>query len=128
MLFLKLDLIKTFDSVCWEYLLKIIEQLGFGQRWRDILELIWSSTSSRIILNGEPGRPIKHGRDLLWGDPLSLMIFILAMDPLHRLLDMATQAGLLHPIGADPIKLRTSMYTNDAALFIRLLPADVANL
>jgi hypothetical protein len=61
-LFLKLDIAKAFDSVRWEYLLEIMEQLGFCQRWRDIMALIWSSTSSRILLNGQAGRPINHGR------------------------------------------------------------------
>lgn len=31
MLFLKLDIAKVLDSVHWEYLLEIMEQLGFGQ-------------------------------------------------------------------------------------------------
>jgi hypothetical protein len=35
------------------------------------------------MLNGQPGVPIKHARGLRQGDPLSLMLFILAMDPLQ---------------------------------------------
>jgi hypothetical protein len=31
MLFIKLDITKTFDNVRWEYLLEVLEQLGFGQ-------------------------------------------------------------------------------------------------
>jgi hypothetical protein len=56
------------------------------------------------------------------------MLFILAMDPLQRLLDITTQEGLLHPIGANSVKLRTNMYADDVVLFIRPIPADVANL
>jgi hypothetical protein len=82
-----------------------MEHLGFGQRWRDLLALIWSSTTSRIMLNGATRKPIKHARDLRQGDPLSPMLFILAMDPLQKPLDIATQQGLLTPIGADPIKM-----------------------
>jgi hypothetical protein len=67
MLFLKLDIAKAFDNVIWEYLLEIMERLGFDQRCRDIMSLIWSTTSSRILLNGEPGRPIKHRRGLRQG-------------------------------------------------------------
>jgi hypothetical protein len=51
MLLLKLDITKAFDSVRWEYLLEDMEQLGFGPRWRDMISLIWSTTSSRIMLN-----------------------------------------------------------------------------
>jgi hypothetical protein len=44
MLFIKLDIAKAFNSVWWKYLLEVIEQLGFGQRWRDIIALLWGST------------------------------------------------------------------------------------
>ena len=33
-LFLKLDIAKAFDTVRWDYLQEVLEQLGFGQRWR----------------------------------------------------------------------------------------------
>jgi hypothetical protein len=56
------------------------------------------------------------------------MLFILAIDPLQKMLDMATTVGLLTPIGADPIKMRTSLYANDAMLFMRPTSSDVANL
>jgi hypothetical protein len=64
MMFIKLAIAKAFNSVRWEYFLELLEQVGFGQRWRDILALLWSTTSSRILLNGEAGSPIKHGRGL----------------------------------------------------------------
>jgi hypothetical protein len=128
MLLLKLDITKAFNSVQWEYLLEVMEQVGFGPTWRDMMALIWSTTTSRILLNGEPGRPIKHARELHQGDPLSSMLFILAMDPLQKLLDMALQEGLLTPIGSNPIKQRTSLYADDAMLFLITIAADVSNL
>ena len=109
MLFMKLDIAKAFDNVSLEYMLEVLERLGFGQRWRDIISLIWSTTSSRILLNGEPRQPIKPRRSLRQGNPLSPMLYILAMDPLQRVLDIATAQGLLQPIGTDPIKLQTSL-------------------
>jgi hypothetical protein len=60
MLFLKLDIAKAFNSVRWEYLLEVMERLRFSPKWRDIMALIWSTTTSRILLNGQPGHPIKH--------------------------------------------------------------------
>jgi len=35
---------------------------------------------------------------------------------------------LLHSIGADPIKLRTSLYADDAAIFVRPVAQDMVNL
>jgi hypothetical protein len=89
-----------------------------------------TNTTSRIMLNGIRGRPLQHIRGLRQGDPLSPMLFILAMDPLQlqRLLDNATEHGLINPIGVDPIKLRTSLYANDVALFVRPTTNDVSNL
>jgi hypothetical protein len=93
------------------------------------MSLIWSTTTSRIMLNGDPGRPIKHYRGLRQGDPLSPMLFILAMDPIQKMLDMATQKGLLTPIGAEPVKMRTSLYAYDTlVLFLRPNTSDMSNL
>ena len=54
-------------------MLEIMTRHGFGQCWRDLISLIWSTTSSHIILNGEPGRPVQHRRGLRQGDPLYSM-------------------------------------------------------
>ncbi|WVZ53491.1 hypothetical protein U9M48_004422 [Paspalum notatum var. saurae] len=56
------------------------------------------------------------------------MLFILAIDQIQRILEKATEQGLLSPIGSDPIRLRTSLYADDAALFLRPTQQDVENL
>jgi hypothetical protein len=55
-LFMKLDISKAFDSVCWAYLLNVMEHLGFGMRWRKWISSLWCTTSSVFLLNGEEGK------------------------------------------------------------------------
>jgi hypothetical protein len=91
------------------------------------MSLLWSTTTSRILLNGEAGQPIKHGRGRHQGNPLSPILFILVIDPLQTILHKATQQGLLHPIGDDTIKIRTSLFADNTALFLRPLAIDVTH-
>jgi mannosylglycoprotein endo-beta-mannosidase len=62
LLFLKLDIAKAFDSLKWGFLLQVLSQMGFGQRWQNMLSLILGSSSSRILLNGSLGQPFYHKR------------------------------------------------------------------
>ena len=81
-LFLKLDIAKAFDTVRWDYLQEVLEQLGFGQRWRKWMTTLLATSTSTVLLNGARGRWFKHRTGVRQGDPLSPMLFILAMEPL----------------------------------------------
>jgi hypothetical protein len=61
-IFIKLDISKAFDTVNWPYLLGILSHLGFGQKWRNWISLLWCTISSSVLLNGEPRKRILHCR------------------------------------------------------------------
>jgi hypothetical protein len=54
------------------------------------------------------------------------MLFILAMEPLHRLLHIAAASGDLTPINSRAATLRASLYADDAAVFLKPVREDVA--
>jgi len=83
---LKIDIAKAFDSVAWNFLLEVLAHLGFGQRWRDWVSNMLPTASTKILLNGRPGRRICHARGLRQGDPLSPMLFVLVMEVLNHLI------------------------------------------
>ena len=79
-------------------------------------------------MNGSPLPPILHGRGLRQGDPLSPLLFILAIDPLNRLLQVATDRGLLTKLNGHVARFRTSMYADDAVIFLKPSVMDATNL
>jgi hypothetical protein len=51
-------------------------------------------------------------------DPLSSMLFLLAIEPLHMLFKAAQAIGVLDKLSHDCEMFRVSLYVDDAALFI----------
>jgi hypothetical protein len=124
----KLDISKAFDSVSWSFLLEVLHRLGFGQRWRDLICLILSTSSSQVLVNAEPGDNIVHRRGLRQGDHLSAMLFILVMDVLNSLIKYATMKELLQPIAIHQARHRVSFYADDAVVFLRPHRTDLRTI
>ena len=124
-LFMKLDIAKAFDTVRWDYLQEVLEQFGFGHRWESWVTTLLATSASSILLNGARGKWFKHRTGLRQGDPLSPMLFILAMEPLHLMLQRATDQGLLLPINNRRAKLRISLFADDAAIFLNPTTEEV---
>jgi hypothetical protein len=57
--------------------------LGFGIKWRDSISSLWATASSTDLLNGHLGKKILHCRGVMQWGPLSPMLFLLAIEPLH---------------------------------------------
>ena len=115
---LKIDISKAFDSVSWTFLLQVLECLGFPLAFRDWVSAMLSSASTKVMVNGRPGRTIYHARGLRQGDPLSPLLFVLVMEVLSSLIREADRRGLLAPLPGGHFGHRLAVYADDVVLFL----------
>jgi hypothetical protein len=111
--------------VSWSFLLEVLQHLGFGLPWCNLVSNLLSTSSTRILVNGEPGEILQNQRGLRQGDPLSPMLFILVMDVLNSLFAKAGNEGLLQPLSRRMAGQRVSLYADDVALFIKPIEEEL---
>jgi hypothetical protein len=119
LIILKLDFEKAFDKVEHKFILEIMRHKGFGSRWIKCMEDIFNSGTSKVLLNGVPGRTFHCKRGVRQGDPLSPLLFVLAADFLQSLLYRAKDDGLINlPIARVGTDFPIVQYADDTLIIM----------
>ena len=77
-----LDFEKAFDRVNHSYLLATLKEFNFPPSFLNMVKVLYSNRRGRIIVNGHLSNPFKIQRGVLQGDPLSPLLFVLALEPM----------------------------------------------
>ena len=118
----KLDIEKAYDHLSWEFLIQVLEKMGFGKRWVSWVKWCISTASFSILVNGSPAGFFQNSRGLRQGDPLSPYLFVIGMEALSRLLNRAVDGNFLSGsqiVGRDGVGSVIShlLYADDTLLF-----------
>ena len=89
----KLDIENAYDHVNWEFLMFLLQQCGFSEKWKRWIRCCISTVKFSILINGCPSDFFRSSRGLRQGDPLSPFLFDIIMEALSRMLVAATAAG-----------------------------------
>lgn len=96
---MKIDISKAFDTLDWCFLLKVLHQFGFNDKFCHWIKSILQSASLSISINGAQKGYFQCKRGVRQGDPLSPLLFCIAEDVLSRGI-----AKLVHEDKIDLIK------------------------
>jgi hypothetical protein len=103
-------------------ILDMFRNKGFSNTWVNWIKDILCSSTSQVLLNGVPNKPIKCKRGVRQGDPLSPFLFVMVADLLETIINRAFQLNLLkHPLSRDfGQSCSIVQYANDTLI---ILPA-----
>ena len=114
-LLLSLDFEKAFDSLDWDFMLKVLHEFGFRDsicRW---IKTFYKDAKACVLVNGQASRwfPIKRG--CRQGDPISPYIFIFCAEILAT---MIRQNEQIKGINIQNTEFKLSQYADDTEVFL----------
>ncbi|RVW77035.1 Guanine nucleotide exchange factor SPIKE 1 [Vitis vinifera] len=93
----KLDLEKAYDHINWDFLMLVMQNMGFGEKWAGWIRWCISTASFSVMINGSPVGFFQSTRGLRQGDPISPYLFVLGMEALSCLINKASE---ILPVGS----------------------------
>ena len=121
---ISLDAEKAFDRVEWRYLFLALEQFGFSETFIKRIQLLYANPKASVLTNGVISQKFDLCRGTAQGDPLSPLLFALALEPLAAAVRKAPDFPGIQ-IGESAHKIM--LYADDILIFVsqplRSLPA-----
>ncbi len=102
---------KAFDRVEHKYIFRLLEKMNFGPLFQKWIHILYKNAQSTITVNGFNTEPIKIQRSMRQGCPLSMLLFIIGLDPLIRTCQQNPSiSGLRIP---NQTEIKTLAYADD---------------
>ena len=79
---LSMDQQKAFDMVSHEWLVLVLKRCNFGQNFISWVNLLYEGATSKVVVNGTLSEAFELGRGVRQGDPLSMILYVLSLEPL----------------------------------------------
>ncbi|XP_078150204.1 uncharacterized protein LOC144545511 [Carex rostrata] len=122
----KADIKKAFNTVSWEFIIAVLKNLGFPDTWLGWIHRAILRGTSQILINGLLGKKIQLKRGVRQGDPLSPLLFILAMDFIARYFTKLVQTGGIKLLF--PHMKPCLLYADDTIFFVKPEPRQLQAL
>jgi len=94
-IFLKVDYIKAYDSISWEFIYYMSGRVGFCDRWINWIKSCLKFVSVSVLVNGSPTKEFIPRKGLRQEDLLAPFLFLIVAEGLAGVLRMADEKHLI---------------------------------
>lgn len=111
-----LDQEKAYDRINHEYLWEVMRHANFPRRFIRTVKYLYEAARSTVMLNGVMSEYFAVTRGVRQGDPMSCLLFNIAIEPLACSLRRSRLAGF-HVPGLEE-RLITTLFADDTTVFL----------
>ena len=111
-----LDQEKAYDRINHDYLWRVMGHAGFPEKFINTIKTLYSDAESVVILNGEISSAFRITRGVRQGDPMSCLLFNLAIEPLACMLRKSELIGIEIPGLRD--RLIATLFADDTTVYL----------
>lgn len=115
-LIVALDQEKAYDKIDHEYLWRMLEKFGIPESFIGTVKSLYKIAETCIMINGILSTPWRITRGVRQGDPLSCLLFDLAIEPLAASLRASDLKG--YSISGQAEKLIANLFADDTTTFL----------
>ena len=111
-----IDQEKAFDRIDQEFMFKILDKIGLGPKFIKWIKPLYTDIHSKINVNGKLTAKFKITKSIRQGDPLSMLLFAICMEPLIHMFKYDEEiCGIKKPNGET---VRVIAYADDITLTV----------
>ncbi|OJT05021.1 Transposon TX1 uncharacterized 149 kDa protein [Trametes pubescens] len=111
-----LDQEKAYNKIAHDYLWRVLEKFRVPQSYICILKSLYSEARTSVMVNGTLSEPYRVTRGVRQGDPLSCLLFDLAIEPLSSMIRKSEIVGLNVPNQIETLK--ATLFADDTTVYL----------
>ena len=111
-----LDQEKAYNRINHTYLLRVLEHMGFPPKFCNTIKTFYTNAETMVMINGELSEPFIVTRGVRQGDPLSCLLFNLAIEPLACVIRKSELKGIKIPETHQDLVV--SLFADDTTIYL----------
>jgi hypothetical protein len=111
-----LDQEKAYDKISHDYLWQTLEAFNLPKNFIHTVKSLYENAETAIMINGVISSPFKVSRGVRQGDPLSCLLFNIAIEPLANMIRQSDLKGFSVP-GVNQ-RLITKLFADDTTVYL----------